>query len=187
MPVRRLLLQLLVVVLLHDSSGCTRYSCCSCCLCCSFRFCYRFCSYSFCFTSCCCCSSSFSSFACWDMQGKCVPTPFCIYHVLCALLFLRHLLALFCINLISLPTRRCQPPPLPPCSSLLVTLALEVSCEWGGGRGRRKCARYQSRKSVHEANPKPNSFCYGFFASSLARTFSCSSFSSSTAVSACTR
>lgn len=57
-----------------------------------------------------------------------------------------------------------------PCSSLLVTLALEVSWEWAGGRGHRKCARYQSRKSVHEANPKPNSFCYGFFASSLART-----------------
>lgn len=74
-----------------------------------------------------------------------------------------------------------------PCSSLLVTLALEVSWVWGGGRGHRKCARYQSRKSVHEANPKPNSFCYGFFAFSLAPPSSCSSFSSSTAVSACTR
>lgn len=40
---------------------------------------------------------------------------------------------------------------LPPCSFLLVTLALEVRREWG----HRKCARYQSRKSVHEANQNP--------------------------------
>lgn len=74
------------------------------------------------------------------MQANCVPTPVCIYHVPCALLFLRHLLVLFCINLISLPTPLCPYP-----TSHLVPL------KGGQGRGRQN-ARYQSRKSVHEAN-----------------------------------
>lgn len=128
MPVTRLLLRLQLCCCgsccpdSFSSSSCFRsYSCCS----------YSYSSCSSCTAhvsaatplpspSC----SSSSCTACQDMQGKCVPTPVCIYHVPCALLFLRHLLALFCINLISLPTLLCPNP-----SSHLVPLK---SRRWKG-------------------------------------------------------
>lgn len=118
MPVTRLLLRLQLCCCgsccsdSSSSSSCFRcYSCCSY----SYSSCSCFCCYSSSFSSSsltpsCSSSSSSSCTACQDMQGKCVPTPVCIYHVPCALLFLRHLLALFCINLISLPTLLCPNP-----------------------------------------------------------------------------